>query len=156
MLFRSANTSDVNYGSPIIIDINIDDEATGNLTFILNNEEYIAKINNGQAKFVIKNLTSGNYSINMKYSGNLRFNPSNKIITFNVKKIDIQLAIEFDNLIVEDEIVIINVTLDSNATGDVVLFIDGKNLTKTINNSFVTFEVSNLTFGIYNLTVTYS
>ena len=151
----TANTSDVNYGSPIIIDINIDDEATGNLTFILNNEEYIAKINNGQAKFVIKNLTSGNYSINMKYSGDLRFNPSNKIITFNVKKIDIQLAIEFDNLIVEDEIVIINVTLDSNATGDVVLFIDGKNLTKTINNSFVTFEVSNLTFGIYNFTVTY-
>ena len=111
---------------------------------------------NGVAKeIIIKNndyndtYADGNYVVTSLNTGNVLAN-----ITFN-NTINCSMNVSVENITYGED-VIINVTLPSDATGDVTLFVNGSNVTKSIDNGKVSFNRSDLGAGSYNFTLNYS
>lgn len=106
-------------------------------------------ISNGIAYFTYTPQSSTSDVITV-YSGEQNIATKDISIT----KIDPTVVISDSNVVYAEDVVI-NVTLPSNATGNVTLTIDGKTYTSSIKEGVATFNIKNLNVGTYNITVSY-
>ena len=72
-------------GEDVIISIKINNQTTGNVSFTLNGVDYSFETGNGTIVKVIPNLPAGNYTIDVIYPGDLRFNKTSQMVTFTVE-----------------------------------------------------------------------
>ncbi|WP_409199779.1 beta strand repeat-containing protein [Methanobrevibacter sp. DSM 116169] len=74
------------------ISITVNPNATGNLTITINGTNITSEIINGTATFNISDYGSGNYTLNITYSGDDNFNGFNSLANITINKSDVDLV----------------------------------------------------------------
>ena len=150
------NVSDIYCGQDLIISVEIDKDATGNIAVEINGISYASTIDNGTALINITGMTSGSYTVNITYSGDRRFNTNTSEISFNVKKLNSPFDVNANKTIVVDEKLIIDITLPENATGNVSVTINGETHSEKVTGGKAVISISGLAINNYSVVVKYS
>ena len=137
--------TNVSEGENVKITIKINNETTGNVSFTLNGVVYSFEVGNGIIVKEIPNLKAGTYTINVTYSGDLRFNESSKVVSFKVKSVTSPSVATSGS--------VVNINLPSDATGTLTVKVNGKTYTKTLVNGKASITLPD---GSYNAVITYS
>ena len=143
----------VESGSQPKVSVKLDANATGRFTVSVDSEEYSSDISE---ELIISSLGPGNYTGTLTYSGDFRFSEASKEIQFEVPKIVLQF--NDSNLIISklDDGIIVDVTLPSDARGDIVVCVNGTNYTSKLNGGVASLKVIGLVPENYQSTVTYA
>ena len=140
---------DIEYGQNQIINFTVTpNNATGNLTVLINNLTYTVYLSNPKLDLGI--LDVGKYNINVSYNGDLRYYPSINNTSFTVnKKV-------MDNTVIENVSNTISIKLPSDSTGNLTVYVDNKTFSEKLVNGSVTVTINDLRPGTYNVDVVYS
>ena len=164
----TATASDINVGEVAKILISIDKDVTGAVTV----DGKAVTVSNGAASCDISGLKAGDYSVRVRFAGDDFFNDDE--ITVSFKVIEVETPANNTNASTSGnatkpapEIVIppldksssdgsVTVTLPADATGKVILSINGKNYSYSVENGVANVVIPNLGDGYYSYTITYS
>ena len=150
------NVEDIKVGENATIIVNLDSDATGNVTITLDNQNYTVAINEGQTIKVIGGLKTGTYDVFVKYIGDNNYNSAQNTTKFTVLKIsDYNMNVTVPEF-KEGVNSTVGVDLPKDAAGTVTVEIDGKKYTANIINGTVKVNIPGLGVGDYNITTTYS
>ena len=150
------NVEDIKVGENATIIVNLDSDATGNVTITLDNQNYTVAINEGQTIKVIGGLKAGTYDVFVKYIGDNNYNSAQNTTKFTVLKIsDYNMDVTVPEF-KEGVNSTVGVDLPKDAEGTVTVEIDGKKYTANIINGTAKVNISGLGVGDYNITTTYS
>ena len=142
------------------ITVNLPEDATGNVTAVVEGEEYTAPVVNGTANIAVPGLRPGNYSVPVTYSGDDKYNPATEKITYNVEEVDksdIISAPDVTKYFNGPERFVVNITdYKGNpvANRSVSIVINGKEYNKTTDTNGTASIALGLNSGVYNATVT--
>ena len=146
------NVVDLGNGTVVIV---VGDNATGNVTVKVGDHEYNATVVNGTAAVTVDNETPGVHEVEVIYSGDDTHTNSTTNSNITVPKYDSDMNVTVGE-VKEGETAIITVKVPSNATGNVTVYIDGKNYTAEItDDGTAVVEVENITGGSKTVTVVY-
>ncbi|WP_296888045.1 Ig-like domain repeat protein [uncultured Methanobrevibacter sp.] len=164
----------VTYGDSTKIVVTIIDCVEGNVTIKIDGTQYgnPKPVENGRVEFVVEYLTAGNYTIEALYSGDINHTASSAEKDFAVYKANRTIVIEVQNINYGE---IEHIKVYVNATGNVTIFVDGRNVTIELNESDVpatilraiinaiseykgkaALDVYNLNVGKYSVDVVYN
>ena len=150
------NVEDIKVGENATIIVNLDSDATGNVTITLDNQNYTVAINEGQTIKVIGGLKAGTYDVFVKYIGDNNYNSAQNTTKFTVLKIsDYNMNVTVPEF-KEGVNSTVGVDLLKDAAGTVTVEIDGKKYTANIINGTAKVNIPGLGVGDYNITTTYS
>ena len=150
------NVEDIKVGENATIIVNLDSDATGNVTITLDNQNYTVAINEGQTIKVIGGLKAGTYDVFVKYIGDNNYNSAQNTTKFTVLKIsDYNMDVTVPEF-KEGVNSTVGVDLPKDAAGTVTVEIDGKKYTANIINGTAKVNIPGLGVGDYNITTTYS
>ena len=150
------NVEDIKVGENATIIVNLDSDATGNVTITLDNQNYTVAINEGQTIKVIGGLKAGTYDVFVKYIGDNNYNSAQNTTKFTVLKIsDYNMDVTVPEF-KEGVNSTVGVDLPKDAEGTVTVEIEGKKYTANIINGTAKVNISGLGVGDYNITTTYS
>ena len=150
------NVEDIKVGENATIIVNLDSDATGNVTITLDNQNYTVAINEGQTIKVIGGLKAGTYDVFVKYIGDNNYNSAQNTTKFTVLKIsDYNMDVTVPEF-KEGVNSTVGVDLPKDAEGTVTVEIDGKKYTANIINGTAKVNIPGLGVGDYNITITYS
>ena len=150
------NVEDIKVGENATIIVNLDSDATGNVTIIVDNQNYTVAINEGQTIKVIGGLKAGTYDVFVKYMGDNNYNSAQNTTKFTVLKIsDYNMNVTVPEF-KEGVNSTVGVDLPKDAAGNVTVEIDGKKYTANIINGTAKVNIPGLGVGDYNITTTYS
>ena len=157
------SSQDIYVGDDAIIEVILPEDATEEVVIAVNDVNYTVKVENGTAKQNITGLKTGNetsltYLVHVKYLGDNNYNNITALDEmFTVSKIsgyNINITVPSD-VKVGDEATI-NVSLPSDATGNVTVTIDGQKYTEKVENGSVEITVPNLPVDEYDVNIDYS
>ena len=135
------------------MDLNFPDDANGYVIIDINGTKYYAPVNNGTVNFTMpKNIPPGKYNVTVSYSGDDKYKNVSftQEMTVDDKKTNPKIGFELK----DGEL---NVTLPADASGYVIVDINGTKYHVPVENGKVNFTIpDNLKPGTYNLTVEYS
>ena len=147
----SVKADNITVGEKAIIEITVLDDATGIVVVNVNGKDYNVPVADGKGTLVVSGLKVGNYTVNVKYIGDRKYEESTNSCKFAVNKI------------VTDEIIVVDqgngtvvVVVPGNATGNVTIEVEGKNFTGPVINGTAIINLTNITSGEHNITVIYS
>lgn len=150
----SINVSEVVLGEDVILTVALPLNATGNVTFKINDKSETVNVTNAGAVYTIKNIKKGNYDIIVTYHGNERY-----LLCQNSTQLNVAMLQSAVNVTVEDivygENATVDITVCEGATGNVTVIVDNQNKTLKLNNGNVRVSFSGLSSGLKNLTVIY-
>ena len=150
------NVEDIKVGENATIIVNLDSDATGNVTITLDNQNYTVAINEGQTIKVIGGLKAGTYDVFVKYIGDNNYNSAQNTTKFTVLKIsDYNMDVTVPEF-KEGVNSTVGVDLPKDAEGTVTVEIEGKKYTANIINGTAKVNIPGLSVGDYNITTTYS
>ena len=150
------NVEDIKVGENATIIVNLDSDATGNVTITLDNQNYTIAINEGQTIKVICGLKAGTYDVFVKYIGDNNYNSAQNTTKFTVLKIsDYNMDVTVPEF-KEGVNSTVGVDLPKDAEGTVTVEIEGKKYTANIINGTAKVNIPGLGVGDYNITTTYS
>ena len=150
------NVEDIKVGENATIIVNLDSDATGNVTITLDNQNYTVAINEGQTIKVIGGLKAGTYDVFVKYIGDNNYNSAQNTTKFTVLKIsDYNMDVTVPEF-KEGVNSTVGVDLPKDAEGTVTVEIEGKKYTANIINGTAKVNIPGLDVGDYNITTTYS
>ncbi|MDO5810153.1 MAG: Ig-like domain-containing protein, partial [Methanobrevibacter sp.] len=143
-----------NEGEKVVITAEINPNvAEGNVTFIINGEEQeLQFISNGIATLTLTDVPAAYYYVTAKYNGDYLDYPSENQTSFIVKMRDPALSIVVNNILT-GQTAVVNVT--TNATGTVLIIVNGKPEEVEIKNGHAILNVTGLNNGTFNASVTY-
>ncbi len=135
------------------MDLNFPDDANGYVIIDINGTKYYAPVNNGTVNFTMpKNIPPGKYNVTVSYSGDDKYKNVSftQEMTVDDEKTNPKIGFELK----DGEL---NVTLPADASGYVIVDINGTKYHVPVENGKVNFTIpDNLKPGTYNLTVEYS
>jgi len=139
------------------VEIKVPKNLTGNITVTIDGKNYTAPINNGTARVDLSNVTAGNHTAIVTYSGDDINSPNSTNVNITIDKkpttpADINIT-DLGNTTAGNATLVIKVPDD--LTGNITVTIDDKNYTTPITNGTAKIDLSNLTSGEYNATITY-
>ncbi|MFR8879568.1 MAG: Ig-like domain-containing protein [Methanobrevibacter smithii] len=150
------NVEDIKVGENATIIVNLDSDATGNVTITLDNQNYTVAINEGQTIKVIGGLKAGTYDVFVKYICDNNYNSAQNTTKFTVLKIsDYNMDVTVPEF-KEGVNSTVGVDLPKDAEGTVTVEIEGKKYTANIINGTAKVNIPGLGVGDYNITTTYS
>lgn len=144
------------YGKEIKVIAKVDNAATGNITFSLNDINGSSQIKDGMASWSFSGLNVGNYNIKAQYYGDGQFMSTSASTKFSVVKA--RSAIEvYVNEAVLDENIRIYARVSPNATGKVSFSIEDyySPRDKNVVNSTASWLIAPLKTGQYTVIATY-
>ena len=104
----------------------------------------------GSAQVIVSNLSAGKYMVNVTYSGDDKYLPSNQNTSFEVNKV--VPSINVSDLI-DGKLII---SLPDDATGNVMIEVNGKTYTQPVIDGKAVFDLSDLNPGSYEVKIYYS
>lgn len=151
--------NNITEGENTTVSISINNQATGNVTFTLDNVTYSFKASEGNFVKVISGLKAGEYSVNVNYSGDSIFSKANKVVSFKVVSkttslLDPELEVSIPN-ISEGAKAIITIKINNQTSGNVSFTLGGVDYSFVTGNGIIVKEISNLNVGTYMVNVTY-
>lgn len=137
------------------ITVTLNKNATGDILVEVSGNGHFGKIRDGIAKINIPGLEEGlSYVATVTYKGDDNFTESKAYVKIEVPKIEIELNNPNLNAKVEGNI--ITVSIDEDATGDILVNVDGKGYFAKIRNGIAVIEVVGLEEGkTYTASVSY-
>ena len=139
-------------GTVVVI---LPENATGNVTIVVENQTYVANVTNGTAVINLTNATPGEHNITVIYSGDENYNSTTQNSTVEIPKYFTPISVEAHDIYVGDTEVV-TVTLPKDATGTVTIEINGKEYTTNVKDGKAVFNVKGLAFGDKTVAVKYS
>ena len=144
----NVSVSDIKVGQKEKITVSYPKDATGNVSIVINGNKITKQLKNGTAVFTISNLKSGEYDVEISYSGDDKYLPNNVSDSFKVSKISPKLDVEsYGGLII--------VNLAKDATGTVMVEINARKYTAFVENGKAEFDID-LKPGDYIAKILYS
>ena len=151
--------------SPVSIDVNsimVGDKAyinvtapNDNVTIEINGKSYTrVKYENGIAYFEVSGLEHGNKTVVAIYGGSDKYVQNATTANFTVSKRNSYVKVNVSDINVGD-VAYINVTVPSNATGHVIVNVNGANYTVNLTGGIGSLSVEGLGNGTYNVIATY-
>ena len=148
--------------NPTLFAIDLPNNATGNFTVLVDGVEYkTVALVDGKADINVSGLKSGVHDIGLVYSGDDNYtgvNKSEKLIIiddFTESKQTANITVNITDNTVERDNVLVNVTLDGNATGMVNINVDGIDYVTELVNGLCNYTILNVTRGNHSIRVFY-
>ena len=148
-------TGEVINGTAGTVVVVVGDNATGNVTVKVGDKEFNATVVNGTAVVDVGNLTPGNNTVEVIYSGDDAHTNATVVTVINGPKYDSPINVTVGE-VKEGENATVTVTVPGNATGNVTVTIDGQKYTAEVINGIATVTVENLTAGPKSVLVEYA
>ena len=146
---------DINVGEDVVITVKLFSDATGELTVTVNGKDYTANVVNGRATVSVSDLKAGNYDVVAKYSGDNNYNAAVATSSFTVSKVDSTMDVTVNDIVFGGDL-IVDAVLPDDATGEVIITVDGTSYTAGINDGKATQVVKDLTAGSHVVVVKYA
>lgn len=145
--------SDITYGETETLKAIFDSKITGNVSFIIDNKlNVVCEIVNGSAVYNISGLDVGKYTVRAIYSNGIM--NLTETAQFNIVKADVELKLDIPSSTPEAD-QIININGLKNATGTLIITVNGNAYEKAISNGAVILNLSKLDEGNYSVSVKY-
>ena len=146
---------DINVGEDAVISVKLFSDATGELTVTVNGKDYTANVVNGRATVSVSDLKAGNYDVVAKYSGDNNYNAAVAASSFTVSKVDSTMDVTVNDIVFGGDLTV-DAVLPDDATGEVIITVDGTSYTAGINDGKATQVVKDLTAGSHVVVVKYA
>ena len=145
----------IDFGEDAVISVKLADDATGEVVITVNGEDYTAAIENGVASVTVSDLKAGDYTVAVKYAGDNNYNGATGSAEFSVSKITPDMDVTVNNIVFGEDLTV-NAVLPGDATGEVVITVNGKDYHVAIENGVASVTVSDLKAGDYTVAVKYA
>ena len=146
---------DINVGEDAVITVKLFSDATGSVTVTVNVKDYTANVVNGRATVSVSDLKAGNYDVVAKYSGDNNYNAAVATSSFTVSKVDSTMDVTVNDIVFGGDLTV-DVVLPGDATGEVVITVNGVDYHVAIENGKATGTIGGLVAGDYTVTVKYA
>ena len=147
--------SDIKVGEDAVISVKLADDATGEVVITVNGEDYTAAIENGVASVTVSDLKAGDYTVAVKYVGDNNYNGATGSAEFSVLKITPDMDVTVDSAVFGEDLTVVAV-LPADATGEVVITVNGKDYSVVIENGVASATVPGINAGYYTIVVKYA
>ena len=144
----------IKVGQTATIRIWLNANATGSVKVKFRGVENAVIMNNGYGTFNITDLTDGQYTIVVIFSGDEAYAAKNETKTFTVSKYDIPFEVEVD--VPDRGYPSFTVDLAGDATGSITVTVNNNNYSENLVNGEATVTITDLQAGSYSATITYS
>ena len=146
---------DIYVGSTEFINVTLPNGASGNVLIEVNGRIYEpVAVDNNVVRFAVENLTAGGKTVVAYYSGDDKYVPRNVTDRFTVSKYNSTVSAEIDDVYVGEN-VIVNVKGIDDATGQVLIDIDGVTYYANLTNGIGSVEIPRMLNGTYPVNLTY-
>lgn len=117
----NVNVSDITYGSDAVITVTLDNDATGNVSVVIDGKLNTTEVNNGQAILTISGLNAGqNKLVNVSYTGDNKYKEATTTTTFSIEKAILDFTINSNDIKIGMEETI-EITLPAHSGGTITL-----------------------------------
>ena len=145
----------VTVGEDAVVEVTLPEDATGNVTVSVDGKNYTAPVKDGKASVSVPGLGVGNYTADVSYSGDDKYEPVSTSVPVEVDKVsDVPVDVSADPVTVGEDAVV-EVTLPEDATGNVTVTVDGKNYTAPVKDGKATISIPGLGVGNHTAVITY-
>ena len=147
--------SDIKVGEDAVISVKLLSDATGSVTVTVNGKDYTETVVNGVANVKVADLKAGTYDVAVKYSGDNNYNAAVATSSFTVSKVDSTMDVTVNDIVFGGDLTV-DAVLPGDATGEVVITVNGVDYHVSIENGKATGTISGLAAGDYTVTVKYA
>ena len=147
--------SDIKVGEDAVISVKLLSDATGSVTVTVNGKDYTETVVNGVANVKVADLKAGTYDVAVKYSGDNNYNAAVATSSFTVSKVDSTMDVTINDIVFGGDLTV-DAVLPGDATGEVIITVDGTSYTAGINDGKATQVVKDLTAGSHVVVVKYA
>ena len=150
----SINVDDIRVGDNALVKVNLPSDATGSVTIEIDGKSYTAPVVNGVATFEVPDLIAGDKTVVASYGGDDKYLSNYTTDTFTVSKCPATIDVVIFDIDVGENVTVI-VTLPSDATGQVLIDIDGVGYYVNLTDGVGVASIPRIPSGVYNVNVTY-
>jgi len=147
--------SDIKVGEDAVISVKLLSDATGSVTVTVNGKDYTETVVNGVANVKVADLKAGTYDVAVKYSGDNNYNAAVATSSFTVSKVDSTMDVTVEDIVFGGDL-IVDAVLPVDATGEVVITVNGVDYPVPIVDGKATGTIGGLAAGDYTVTVKYA
>ena len=151
----TVNVSDIKVGEDAVISIAVPEITSGVVSVTVGDAIYNVAVVDGKGSLTLSGLASGSYDVVAKFNGDDKYLDSGDSAKFNVTKLASTIDIAVDNIKVGENAVI-SVALPEDATGEVIISVNGKNYTVMTKYGMASVTISDLANGTYSVDVFYN
>ena len=148
------NVNNIKVGEELTITVNVPSDATGDVTVSVDGKEYNVAIENGKAVKTIADLKANDYTVTVKYSGDNNYNAAVAASSFTVSKVDSTMDVTVNDIVFGGDLTV-DAVLPGDATGEVVITVNGVDYHVSIENGKATGTISGLAAGDYTVAIKY-
>ena len=166
--FVVPNAINITYGESEVITLDVPEDATGNVTLVINGVEYTLSpngevlsvspnantytvaVSGGYGVITISGLPEGEYTVSARYNGDDKYFVATNSTKFRVSKSKLTMEV------IDQGNGTVLVKLPSDATGNVTIKVGNETYTANVENGVAWITLDNETPGIHEITVTYS
>ena len=151
----TVNVSDIKVGEDAVISIAVPEITSGVVGVTVGDAIYNVAVVDGKGTLTLSGLASGSYDVVAKFNGDDKYLASEDSAKFNVTKLASTIDIAVDNIKVGENAVI-SVALPEDATGEVIISVNGKNYTVMTKYGMASVTISDLANGTYSVDAFYN
>ena len=151
----TVDVSDIKVGEDAVISIAVPEITSGVVSVTVGDAIYNVAVVDGKGSLTLSGLASGSYDVVAKFNGDDKYLASEDSAKFNVAKLASTIDIAVDNIKVGENAVI-SVALPEDATGEVIISVNGKNYTVMTKYGMASVTISDLANGTYSVDVFYN
>ena len=151
----AVNVNNIKVGEELTITVNVPSDATGDVTVSVDGKEYKVAIENGKAVKTISGLKADDYTVTVKYAGDNNYNAAVAASSFTVSKVDSTMDVTVNDIVFGGDL-IVDAVLPDDATGEVVITVNGVDYPVPIVDGKATGTIGGLAAGDYTVTVKYA
>ena len=151
----SINVASISVGDNATVTVNVPKDAKGTITIEIDGKTYTEEIINGIAKFEVEKLTAGEKSVFATYEGDSNYTGNFTSAQFNVTKVDSKLNVEIKDVKVGENVTV-TVHVPNDATGQVLIDINGVGYYLNVSGGSGSAEIPYLPNGQYDVNLTYT
>ena len=120
-------------GDNIVVDVTAPDDITGPVLVDVDGVGYYVNITDGKGQLIVPGASSGSHDVNVWYPGDDKYGPSENVTeSVEVSEVPSTVTVKVDNITYGDKAVI-EVTVPSDATGNVTVTIGDKSYTVPVS-----------------------
>ena len=135
--------------------VTVPEGAFGNITVEVEGKTYTQPINGTEAKFTIDDLTAGDKTAVVKYAGDDNYAANSTSVDFTMPEVDPDMNVTVEGGDVGEDVTV-TVELPEDATGQVLIDIDGVGYYANVTDGVAKLVIPNVLGGEHEVSVTYT
>ena len=152
----TVKVSNITVGENATVYVNVTDGATGTVALVIAGDTYIKDLSGSKVNFTIPGLIARDYHVTAYYLGDTYYDLSNSTANFTVNKNTIKLTLDVGGDVGVGDSKTITVNLNvSDATGNIIIKVNGISYLAPIEGNVATLTLNNLTGGSYSVQAFY-